>query len=268
MKKLVLLTVIANLPFNFAKIASANDPNEGNKTIWQPPDQRSFTSGEKKKECRKYEGKLIAYYGQVYKVEKCLRRAIPYELLSSLTRRRKKIHSVEGDTMIMLKKGEPLTETKQKSHKNCRSLDGEYVTSGEHEIYYVENCQKHPFPDWETYTEHRKKRKKSASPIIELTEKEFSNLKTGRSEKSVLDREFHNMNLESKGIMVIPIEEACRGKNGKLASYYSKLYRIENCKKRLIIEPERQKRELRKSHATVQELTTDQWISIPDGRSI
>ncbi len=232
---------------------------------WKPPKMKTFTQAQKKTECAKYENRYISFYDQVFKVVACKRREVKdNELLARLAKGRS-ITSVTNDTIIMLDEGKPFTTSDLFPPRTCAQLTNRYVTYGANEIFYVENCKRYSFPDWDTYETHREKHDKK-SPVLELTEKEFASLKFAKEYPSVLDKAFKDVLEGSAGVDVIPVDEACRGVNEKFVSYYSRLYRIEKCRKREIPDTEAFMRKRENNRMKFIELSSEQWLSLPDGK--
>lgn len=240
-------------------------PREKFDQSWKPPKMKTFTQAQKKSECAKYENRYISFYDQVFKVVNCKRREVrDGELLARLAKGRS-ITSVSNDTIIMLEEGQPYTASDVYPTRTCAQLNNRYVTYGPNEIFFIENCKRNSFPDWDTYETHREKHDKK-SPVLELTEKEFRGLKFGKQYPSVLDKVFKDVLEGSAGVDVIPVDEACRGVNEKFVSYYSRLYRIERCRKREIPDTEAFMRKKENNRLKLIELSSEQWLSLPDGK--
>lgn len=234
---------------------------------WQPTPQKTFTTAQKVAECKRYEGSLISYYDVVYKVEKCHRREIAdLELVQKINKGNRPIHVVDSDTVIMLEEGDPISSVDGQKFRTCRELNGQYVTYlGAESVYLVEDCKKRIFPDFDTYENHREVHQKRKAPVLELTDREFYAIADGKPFPSIFDKSFRELLEGSAGVDVIPIDEACRGVNNRFVSYYSRLYKIENCRKREI-EPEEFLRKNRQNPIKFVELTSEQWLSLPDGK--
>lgn len=242
---------------------------KGGESGWLPPQQKTFSKGDRKAECRKYEGKLISYYGRVFKVKSCKRREIVGpQGVSELTRKGQKITPVGNDTIIMLEEGQEWAGSVANAKRSCRVLERQYVITGSSEIYFVENCKRRPFPDWETYRDHRaKKSKQKSTAVLDLTQDEFDSLKEGEPFVSVLDEAYRKLLNQDEEVDIIPLKEACRGLNGRFVTYYSRVYKIEACKKREVrSEGSLQKRigQLK----NLKELSSSQWISLPNGKAL
>lgn len=229
------------------------------------PKKQEFTAAEMQRECKKFEGRFIAYYDKIYKVEKCKRREVlstddqPNPVLNGA-----KIQSVEGVSVAKIPAGEPIEIDSPRSKPNCLRLEGRYILSRGDDIYFIEKCKKRFIPDWDTYAEHAQKRGKRGLEVFELGEAEFNAIKAGEPIQSVLDAEYKKLLDADKGADVIPLQEACKGLNGKFVTYYSRIYRIEGCRKRSV-DPEAFM--LKNSHMKLDELSSEQWISIPNGKA-
>ena len=175
--------------------------------------------------CRKYEGAYISYYEHVFLVKGCQRhRVASHEEIYKLTRRGVALQTVDASVI----RGIPLADnSKQQSKKVsasqlCRALQGRYISRSYVDIYYVNKCRKRLFPNWETYQEHARQHGKQGTSIISVSGREFNAIKTGKhmpfahSEAMAISPE----------VDVIPIDEACKGVEGKYVSYYSKVYHI------------------------------------------
>ncbi len=228
-----------------------------------------YTDKEIKAECNKYRGKYVSYYDHVYLVENCkLRELMTEKRIQLVSKARARIYEVDGTTLAKLGLGTPITDDGSKEKvRGCKELENRYVTITYTDIYFVTGCKKRPFPDWETYMDHRKAKKKVKEEVLAVSLKEFDSLKLGPEITSVIDAEFAKVLTGEAGIEVIPVDEACRGLNGKDVSYVDKLYRIEKCRKREY-DPELYLKKRRNVKIVLKELTAEQWLSLPDGKSM
>ena len=244
-----------------AEVNEVKSP-KGGEPGWVPPQQAVYSKAKVRKECRKYNNKYVGYYGKVYKVENCKRRELDSSYVKKLLTWGTKVTEVDGSTIVMIPEGKSLKRTS--NIRSCKSFNNKYVLSAAGDMYFVKNCQRRAFPDWESYMDHSKKRR--SKTVLELTTKEYSSKKEGKPMPSILDKVYSQQNILEYEADVIPLKEACRGVNGKLVSYYSKMYKIENCRKRELLNPQgyMKKRKVRK----VVELSSEQWISLPDGKGL
>ena len=242
-------------------------PGDG-QTPWQPLPQKYFAKEKRAAECAKYEGKYISSYDNLFWVQRCRRRPVTNgDLIRKITLTHT-VYPVNNDTIIMLAEGVPLetlTEKELSGAALCKRLEGEYITIPGGDIYLVEGCKRRMFPDWETFVDHQKKTKRMV--ITEISSGEMDSLKLGKEIPSIMPGVFKKLLSGSAQVDVIPLNEACRGVNGKLVFYYSHIYKIENCRKREINAEEYMK--LHKyDRFKLPELTSEQWLSLPDGKNL
>lgn len=231
---------------------------------------KEFLPHERKATCRKYEGKYIAYAANVYLVEKCKAREVQNsELIFALNRDRKPIISVEAAELARLETGDPIvssTPQLNKKPRKCEDFNKKYVTYLYAEVYFVEKCERRLFLDWESYIAHRKKNKvKADAPIEALTWDEFGALKHGEDMPTILEKEFAEALDRKQPVEVIPIDEACKGLEGKYVTFHSKMYFVEKCRKREI-DPQDFTLRFRNRMPKFVEMQPQQWYSMPEGK--
>jgi hypothetical protein len=251
-----------------ARAQTSGTPQSGTSSDELPPPKlpvkRTFTPAEVQAECRKFEGRFIAYYDRVYKVERCQRREVMKESdEKSDVLAKQRIIVVEGETIAKIPEGEALGTKHEKP--SCAKIEGRYILSRGDDLYFIEKCKKRLLPDWDTYADHAQKRGKRGTEIIELSEEALAALAAGNDIKSVLDEEYKKLLDAEKNIDVLPLDEACKGLNGKFVSYYSRIYRIEACRKRPV---DAEVFVAKNPRYQLQELTSEQWISIPVGKNL
>jgi len=205
--------------------------------------------------CVKYEGKLVAFYSDVWEVKGCKRIPLTSEEVYKRTNGGESVSDIEASVVRGLKEGKRELIAKKRT---CDQLEGQYVSLDFEEIWLVSACQRRKFPDWMSYSRHRGGLEKE-SPILELTWDEFRSIKEGKDYASVYDGEAEVI---SRDVDVIPVDEACRGLNGKFVYYYSRIYKIEKCARRPM-DPEL----FTKNNPEVapKELSAEQWLSLPLG---
>jgi hypothetical protein len=232
--------------------------------------RKVFTRAERQAICRRYEGKLIAFYSEVYKVVSCVRRPIySNKTIYSFMRSGQQVLDVDGDVIAAIHEGEPLDQSiSLETARGCKKLEGKYVTFSSVDVYFVEKCQKRLFPDWTTYTTHRQKHGDIKGEILSLSLVEFDMLPDGKPIPSVVDEMFAKLLKGEAQVDVIPVDEACAGVNGKVVSYYSRLYKIEACRKREITNPDLFFKKLGGPTMKITELRSEQWLSLPEGKDI
>lgn len=254
-----------------SSVFAQSDKDDG-EVVPRPVDQKyeegwtevkKFTDAERKEICKQYEGKFIGYYQRLYKIKNCQRRSVTRnkELMS---RTPVNVLVVEPEVIAALPMGPPL-DSKEASHRrSCKELEGHYVTFTFTSIYLVQKCVLKEFPDWETFQDHRKKNNRLRKPVLALKSNEFFSMKrSDRPLASVIDKVYASVLTGEAGVDVIPLDEACEGIEGKDVYFYSKIYRIQSCRKREY-DPEYY---VRKKDGEVKliELSSSQWLSLPDG---
>jgi hypothetical protein len=205
--------------------------------------------------CRQYEGKLVAFYSDVWEVKGCKRIPLSSEEVYRRTNAGELVLDVEAAVVRGIKEGQRIQITKKRS---CSELEGKYVSLDFEDIWFVTGCSRRKFPDWMSYSRQRGGLDKE-SAILELTWDEFKGLKEGKDYASVYDTEAE---ITSRDVDTIPIEEACRGIEGKYVYYYSRIYKIEKCARRPI-DPEKFTRKY--PDVAPKELSAEQWLSLPLG---
>ncbi|MEZ4741357.1 MAG: hypothetical protein R3B45_02745 [Bdellovibrionota bacterium] len=230
------------------------------------PKKKVFSSQKKKEICRKYEGNYISYYGTIYFVKNCKRSILSSREVYYLTRKKGHIIEVDQDALIGMVEGKPFYAlSKPIPPRGCKELDRKYVTYKFGDLYYVEGCKKHMFLDWGSFETHRVSISAKNANVLSLTWAEFSSLPVGKPMPSIILKEYVDLNAKARDVDIIPIDEACSGLNGHFVSYYSKIYKIERCHKRLADASLLSKHALSRSKTKLKELTSEQWISLPDG---
>jgi hypothetical protein len=230
------------------------------------PKKASYTDAEIKAECRKFEGKFIAYYDRVFKVEGCKRREVlPEDDERNPVLKGLRVIAVENITIAKIPEGAPIGSAPKGKKPNCAKIEGRYIISRASDVFYVEGCKKRPFPDWDTYADHAAKHPKKSKDILELPEEEFLALPVGKEFISSLNDEYKKMLVTEKNVDVLPLDEACKGLNGSYLSYYSKIYKVERCRKH---EVDAERFLLRFPSYRLREMTSEQWVSIPTGKPL
>ena len=248
--------------------------NLDNTDILRAPEQASvrkvFTRQEIQRFCEQHKGKLIAYYGEVYQVEKCTRRVIQNsKTLARMIAKGAKVSDVDGDVIAAIPEGEPLdNDFIRQSIRTCKELNGQYVSYSSVDVYFVEGCKRRLLPDWTTYINHRDVRDDERGEIMALSWEEFIALQEGTHIPSVVDDMFARLLQGDAGVDIIPVDEACEGINGKVVTYYDKMYRIEKCRKREILNPGDVLQGFMEKATKFHELTSQQWLSLPNSAPI
>ena len=95
-----------------------------------------------------------------------------------------------------------------------------------------------------------------------LTAREFWAMRQGRDISSIIDKDFAKLLDGSAGVDIIPVDEACKGVDGKIVTFYSRMYKIEKCRKREI-DAESFTMHRKLGDVKLIELKPEQWISMP-----
>ncbi len=227
--------------------------------------------------CKVYEGKVISYFDQVFSIEKCQRKLLASEDdINKILKSKKKIVEVEPLVIAGIpehphnaktQSGIPSNAQKQRS---CKELEGKYIYSAMGDFYIVEKCKKRQFPNWESYVAHRSKKGRARDVVLSVSDHEFYSLEDGKifSDTDEMDRKkMREQERMYETVDLIPIKKACQSVNGKFVSYYSKIYKVENCKKREISTDDLDLMQKISRHKIV-EITSEQWLSIPDGKPL
>jgi hypothetical protein len=232
------------------------------------PEVKSYNSAEKQKACGKYNGKTVSISGEVWSVKNCVRHLISdADQLFRMSRQGINFIEVDAKELAPIPEGKTVEEMEHEKMRPCSTFNGRYVTYSYTDTYFVENCVRKLVPDYETLLQHRKDRKVQQGEIIALTSAEFFSLKQGRDVSSVIDKEFSKLLDGSAGVEIIPVDEACRGVEGKMVSFYSRIYKIEKCKKREI-DAELYSTKNRGRESRLTELKPEQWLSLPEGAKL
>lgn len=230
-----------------------------------PPPPKEFTKAEIQKVCSKFKDKLISVYGEIFKLQNCVRHHVTdQEQVFQMTRQGVQVVEVEATDVAALPIGQTWEQVRAKD-RPCSAFNKKYITFSYTDIYYVENCVRRLIPDYETLLVHRQERGQKNGEVLALTPKEFWSIRQGRDISSIIDKDFAKLLDGSAGVDIIPVDEACKGVEGKIVTFYSRMYKIEKCRKREIdAEAFTMNRKL--GDAKLIELKPEQWISMPDGK--
>jgi hypothetical protein len=254
------------------KKPKAVEPIETLELPQTPIEILTFNQKQARSICFRYEGKIVAYYSDVFKIENCKRRHIvDSKTVYDLVSKGQKVIDVEREVMVALPEGEPFDVPRivVNPQELCRRLSNQYITYSYVDVYFVEGCKRRLFPDWTTYTTHRSKRGGDPKGVIEsLPIEEFAAIPEGDPIPSVVDEMFSKLLSGEAGIDVIPIDEACKGLERQTVSFYSRLYKIEKCRKREMIGMDSIFKVGEHEQGKIQELTAEKWLSLPDGEPL
>jgi hypothetical protein len=263
---------VSEVPSKDASVAAKVVEDDGDfpPVADQPAVIKHFSQVEIQRYCKQYEGHMVAFYDDIYKVEHCsLRKILDNKTVYNMQRAGHTVQDVSSDVIAALHEGEALDEaTTAKYARSCKQLDKHYVTFSSVDVYYVEHCTKRLFPDWTTYIKHRERHSDKNGEILSLSFWEFDRLRSGTPIPSIVDDLFARLLTGSAEVEVIPVDEACVGIDGKVVAFYSHVYKVERCHKRDIDEPDRYLKRLGIDKVKVVEMSAEQWLSLPDGAKI
>lgn len=248
--------------------AGANDDDDNIIRVPKEPDTpppKQFTPREIQIVCNKYKNSLVSVYGELYKISNCTRHLISnQDEIFKFAKQGVKTVEVDATDVAALPVGDTWEHVSTKD-RPCTFFSKKYVTFSYTDIYFVENCVRKLVPDYETLLSHRKAQGIKGTEILALTAREFYGIRQGRDITSIVDKEFSKLLDGSAGVDIIPIDEACRGVDGKIVTFYSRMYKIEKCRKREI-NAEKYTMGRRVNDTKLIELRPEQWVSMPDGK--
>lgn len=260
-----------SLAFSAPAVSANDSPPLANSQLEEaaPP---PMSAELKKKICRQYEGRVISYYGNVYKVQKCQRYEYSSEEVYEITKQGVSPQEVDNEVISALAHGGSYAHLRQgkKNGDPCKRFQKQYITFAV-DVYWVEGCSKRRFPDWASYESHRGKLGSRRSQLHFVSWEEFASLKEGKEMASVIDDELRKV---SDTVDILPIDEACQSIIGKFVTYYDQIYYIERTKHKNIKVTQCQKRPVNGEEYTrlhghksyyLKELSSSQAVSIPEG---
>ena len=226
------------------------------------------------KHCRRYEGRVLSYYEETFKVRGCKRHALDHAGLSKLLKKGVKVEKVDGSVIMSLPLVSPATY--RTPSLSCAKLNGQYITSNHEEVYFVQKCRRRLFPDWVTYNQHLRARGISESSLQVYGSEVLEQIKEGRPFASVtLPDESEDDEANAQDLTK---NQACQGLEGRYVRYFTRLYKVRRCQKRPVDdqkfsqmmanidrEPDARK-PLNKERLKVITLSSKVWISLPLGK--
>lgn len=271
-----------------------------------PLEQRAaqrFDSVKTKQEaCKLLEGKVLTYYDAAAFIFKCVQRPIEdAELLNELVyKQRKIVAEVPALIYRLIPVGEPWVGKYQRNittSRVCRELNGRYVTSTGTDYFIIQNCEKRAFSSYVELQAHNK----GNAPVLTVSPDQLEKLTEGKAIEGSYDREVEALYkivgdstlspLGSADGRSKPIRSAadlaalpdssinkssqvdgkklCREFNNKVISFYSQIYFITNCQKRLVKElPISIQQSFAEQGKYVIDVTNAQIEAIPTGKEL
>lgn len=238
-----------------------------------------LTQTEKDAICKEFARKnvsYISYYENVYEIKNCERIRLSNSRVKELTRRGVKVQDADHHAIEALNLRPKVASKGAVSRQElCKKYHHKYITYAYVDVYWVEGCVKHPFPDWSSYENHAGKLRDSRPSLVTPESDDFYRLDTGEPMKSVIDEEFRTMlQSQSDQADLLPLDEACKGIHGQYVTYLGQIYFIDKkpgqkdtgpfCHRR-VVDSEEFTRKRGMSGFNLPELSSSQALSIPVG---
>lgn len=249
--------------------------------------------------CELYEGKVIAFAGSLSLIDRCQQRVIEdTQVLNDLIiDGKKQVIDVPSAVVRTIPFGKPflanrgLKKNPDSNAYKCSRFEGRYVTNDGENFFFVEKCHRRLFVSFEDFTYHNQENR----PVLAATPEEFEVLLPGRvmevrptNEPEILykvdgdiywSRLFPKGKVERSGedslkkIETIDMErkkfsgraELCSRYEGKIVSFYSKLFLIEKCLRRPLVNVSLDVQTSLADDFEPQDLSAEQYRVIPEG---
>lgn len=239
-----------------------------------PPQENQRTSVRERRRralgfCRLYEGKLLAYYNDTFRVKNCRRLPVSYEELSHALKAGEAVEKVSAEVIYAIPVG--AKKVSRLELPSCQELQKTYITPDHDTVYFVENCRKRLFDHWDTYTLHRHSQGVQKTRLIFLETEIVAAIKDG---KPMPSQELSSADAaQGQFPQVLDRKEVCRRFEGKFISYFSLIYKVQKCLKRSVDAGDfsRLSKQAQASGVVgvqlpeVIEVSGDQWMSLPSG---
>ncbi len=224
-----------------------------------------LTPEEKKKICRTYEGHYISYYKDVFRVRGCKRILLSDSESYELSRQQTKIDRVDRDSKVIEALPRETEPPKLSLTSLCKLYRNHYITNSVVYYHLDAACEKHEFPNWDTFDVHRKSHATSIGSLQVLDSDVVHFFKEGAPIPSMADK-LSTLKKNSK-IALLPLAQACKGLIGSYVSYRHKVYQIQARKKGGGCEKVEKAGDVltrKQPGIRIQELTHSQAYSIPE----
>ena len=177
--------------------------------------------------CHQYNGKLVSYYDNTFIIKNCERVPIDHHTLNQHLKAGKTVIPITNKIINLIPLQKPSPQP-QKAPLRCQDLEGNYVTTDHEDVYYIKGCKKKRFPDWHSYRAHRFKHDLHTAKFLFITDRDLIRLRSRHDFPSVLPAD------NDKIITAPPpsATEVCAELEAQFVAYYSRLYYIDNCKRR------------------------------------
>ena len=195
------------------------------KSILSPRERRRLSL----KHCQRYEGKVLSYYEETFRVRGCQRHVLDHEKLSKLLKKGVKVEKVDGSVIMSLPLATPAAY--RVPALSCAKLNGRYITSNYEEVYFVEKCRKRLFPDGVTYNQHLRDRGIAESSLQLYGSEVLDQIKDGKPFASVAPSG-ESEEAGDAGVANLGKNQKCKDLEGRYVRYFIYLYKVRRCQKR------------------------------------
>ena len=222
----------------------------------------SFEPAQKKRICRKFEGKYIGFYNDIFKIKSYKKHPIDYPKLTLKEKKNLQVTRVDAEEFSAFSEAKKSSSVKN-SKQACKAYEGSYLSSDGTEFYRVSSCKLRRFPDHESFVRYRRKRGHIKREIYMLSQDQLDSIRPGPDFPSVLDREFADFLPTEKDVEIISESEACKGLKGKVVSYLAKIYEINSKCEKVQIDASSYTR-LKKKRPIFKELSSEEYASLQE----
>jgi hypothetical protein len=253
--------------------------------------------------CELLEGKIVTYYDVASLVRGCKQQTIEdAELLNELVHlKRKLVVEVPARIYRLIPFGRPLSKhdldggggtSKTLSKQECEEVEGRYVTVSGMTYFYIEDCKRRAFESYYDLQEHNK----GKTTIMTLTPETLYRITTGpgmkvksANQEAILmkmdgDVKWSRLARANRGVesgndspeslqeiqkvRKVDRAEVCRKFNGKVVSFYSQMYFLEDCKRRPMAEFSLRLQQSAHARGGVIDISPEEFKAIPAGKAI
>ena len=252
--------------------------------------------------CELLEGKIVTYYDVASLVRSCKQQTIQdAELLNELVHLKNKI-VVEVPARIyrLIPFGRPLSKydldgggsNNKLTKAECQDIEGRYATVSGMTYYFIESCKRRAFESYYDLQEHNK----GKTTIITLAPETLYRIQAGPGMKVKSDNQESLLMKMDGGVkwsrlargnrgadltndtpetlkeilktQKVDRADVCRKFNGKVISFYSQIYYLEDCRRRVIQGFSIQLQQRVQARGGVIDITPEEFKAIPAGKDV
>jgi hypothetical protein len=271
------------------------------------PGQKFKSITTKAQACKAFEGMIVTYYDITSLISNCKQRQIedPHILTTLLAQRNLKIEELPASIYRLIPFGDPYTRedlltkrstgSKTVTPEECNYFEKKLVSASGLTYYYVENCKLRAFEDYYALQEFNTKK----DTLISVSPDQLSRFSLGKPMDVSSKREealLMKMNGDvgwsrlNKGSDVTNLKsdnpeslwkieknisksvsksDVCKTKEGTVVSFYSRVYLISNCTKRLVSNFNINiQKIIEEKIGSIEDLTNKEYQSLPEGKNI